>query len=569
MRISLVCVEDALLNIGFRKLAGYVSKTLKYDTDIYYVAEGGNFRSYSQMIFGTWGETPNSDEERLRRIAEPIASDADIVAFSSMTPYAPYTKKIIKHVRQVNPEAYIIWGGIHAILDPEDAIKSADAICTGEGEFAFEEFLQKYENGRDFTDTQNFWFNRHGETIRNSHRPLMSSDEMNDLPLLQYGKNEKIFRRKKGFVPLTPDIYREFNGLGYNTIWTIGCPLHCTFCANTKFIDNHSNYTQVRHPSPNYIMREIDQALEVHPFISSVVFQDDSFMALHPNKLRSFAEAYKENFDIPFTVMGVIPNYVTEEKMEILLDAGMQRIRMGIQNGSKEILDFYKRPAPPEEVREAAEIINSYQKYMIPPAYDIIVDNPVETVETVRDNIELLRELPDPYHLNLLSLRTIPNTELVDQLEERNLTICDIGDNSYADVAPTWANILIYLIATFPLPDRVYQWALSHAKPAHETNSFNPVILVISRLFHFIRRGLYHLKFFEFSIMGQSLGYVLWKLGLRKPWRKLFVPDFQLESTTSPSPAAEAISKNDDGTVPADASQKTTKQTNVESEVAP
>ena len=63
-------------------------------------------------------------------------------------------------------------------------------------------------------------------------------------------------------------------------------------------------------------------------------------------------------------IAGVIPNYVKEEKIAVLVEAGMNRLRMGIQNGSWNILQFYDRPTPPKRVLEAAETISKFRKYM-------------------------------------------------------------------------------------------------------------------------------------------------------------------------------------------------------------
>lgn len=534
MDISLVCVEDAINNIGFRKLAAFVTKRLGYDAKIFFATQDENIRfSYKNIILGKWGKSAERTSDQIRRMAEPV-SDADVVALSSMTPYAKQTKELIEHIRSVNSDAYVVWGGLHPITDPEDAIQHADAICTGEGEFAFAEFLEKYKNGRDYTEVKNFWFNLDGEVIRNSHRPLMSESEMDNLPLPQLGGTEKIFRDDKGYVPLTPNIYRQYNGLGYHAIWSLGCPLHCTFCANTKFIDNHSDYTQVRHPSPAYLVDEIENALDVYPFISSVIIQDDSLMGLHPDTLRALGEEWKSRLDIPFTVMGVIPNYVTEERMEILLDAGMNRLRMGIQNGSKEMLDFYERPAPPGRVKEAARIIDQYTSYMVDPVYDIIVDNPVETTETVRENIELLRTLPRSYNLNLFSLKTIPGTKLEQQLEERNLSVCSVRDDTYPNQAPTLANCLIYLVATFPLPDWLYEKLLQKAEPAKVDQPFYPVLLIVTRFLHYLKRGLDNIRHFEFSYTGSSFGYLLWKMGVLNTFRKTIKPCFSPSKNRPP-----------------------------------
>ena len=70
------------------------------------------------------------------------------------------------------------------------ACKSGPAPAPGDpiiwidtyGGSAFAELLDAYGNGRDFTATRNFWFNHNGRIIRNGFRPLMTSDEMEQLP---------------------------------------------------------------------------------------------------------------------------------------------------------------------------------------------------------------------------------------------------------------------------------------------------------------------------------------------------------------------------------------------------
>ena len=94
----------------------------------------------------------------IKRIAEYLAN-ADMVCFSSMTPFADLTKKIVRAIRVIKSNTFIIWGGVHCIVYPEDAIKYADAICVGEGEYSFKQFLLAYNNGTDYFKTKNFWFN--------------------------------------------------------------------------------------------------------------------------------------------------------------------------------------------------------------------------------------------------------------------------------------------------------------------------------------------------------------------------------------------------------------------------
>ena len=61
----------------------------------------------------------------------------------------------------------MVWGGIHPSVYPEDAIKYVDAICVGEGEYSFKEFISAYKNEEDYFKTGNFWFNDNGKIIKN------------------------------------------------------------------------------------------------------------------------------------------------------------------------------------------------------------------------------------------------------------------------------------------------------------------------------------------------------------------------------------------------------------------
>jgi anaerobic magnesium-protoporphyrin IX monomethyl ester cyclase len=528
MHIEMVCVEDALMNIGFRKMAAY-ARHLNAETTVRYIAYD-NYLSFSSLIQGRYGKGPAVGDDDLRAMAEPLAR-ADLVCFSSMSGYAPLTRNVMTHVRALNPSARIVWGGIHPIMDPDDAIASdADAICTGEGEFAFESFLDGTRAGRNVTDTRNFWFKvPGGQVIKNGFLPLMTSDEMTKLPLLHYGRDELIYEaRSRTYRSLGVPQYLAYNGLGYNTIWSIGCPFKCTFCGNTKFIANDNSYGKLRHPSVQYAIDEVNQARRVHPHISTVVFHDDSFLALSYRTLEEFAVAWKQQVGLPFMIAGVIPNYVKEEKLALLVDAGMNRLRMGIQNGSAEILKFYDRPTPPPRILEAAASIAKFKGYMIPPNYDVIVDNPIETEADVKANLVFIKDLARPYTLNIFSLRVIPNTVLARQMEERSLSIDSIS-GSYVGVAPTLANCLLFILSSVPIPNWLFERWLAKARPLRAEQAFYPTFLKFCRLVYLARRAFDHLRFMDFSVLTGHLGYTLWQLGIIGFWRRHVIPKFLRE----------------------------------------
>lgn len=514
MKINLVSVEDGLDNIGFRKVSAFV-RGLYPETGIHYVTTG-NLRSLSRVL--SMRGVESLGENDIAAIADQLA-DARIVAFSSMTPYAAMTADIIAAVRRRNPEALIVWGGIHAIIQPEDAIRHADAVCTGEGEFAFQQFLAACEAGRQLAGTPGFWVNTPDGVVRGANLPLMSGADMDSLPLPTYQDDERIYRRGEGFVPLQAMDFVNWSGLAYNTVWSIGCPMNCIYCGNSKFIEYDSDYRKIRHSSPARIVAEIRRAMEKHPHISTVVFHDDSFVSLPFKVLEEFCALYTKEIDLPFAVIGLGPNYVTERKMALLVAAGMNRVRMGIQSGSQRILDFYERRTPLQRIRESCAIINRFSDRMIPPAYDLILDNPVETVEDTQATLDLLYEMPKPYTLNLFALRVIPNTRLAAALAERNIPVPDIR-LTLPNHLPTRANLLLYLILLFSLPRGLYNRLRGGVLPSCHDQRHYPRLLLVLRFLYLSRRAFDHLRFMDFTVLTGRAGYLLWQTGIIGLWQK-------------------------------------------------
>ncbi|HEX2833280.1 MAG TPA: radical SAM protein [Thermoanaerobaculia bacterium] len=519
MRIALLSLEDGITATGFRKMAGFVAR-IHPDTRVHYVGTSSYWSFRKSLQRGKATQNFVETDEAITRIAESI-SKFDIVGFSSMTGYADLTRRVSRRLREINPKAFQIWGGIHPIIYAEDAIQSSvDAICTGEGELAFAEFFERFRNGSDYTKTASFWFNHNGSVIRNPFRPLMSPAELETLPFPKYGGEEFLFGEDGEFRPATHKDYLANNGLAYPAVWSIGCPLHCTFCGNTVFIANDPEYRKIRHPSPAYIIGEVRQAKKVHPHLTSVQFFDDSFLALPLRDLTTFATEWREQIGIPFAVYGVIPTYVNREKLEVLTWAGLNRVRMGIQSGSERILKFYRRPTPVPRVEQAAAILSEFKAHHINPAYDIIVDNPVETREDVLATLELAYRLARPFTLNIFSLRVIPNTVLEKQMQEEGLDLEQINA-SYHSLRPTWANILLYMLMLWRPPRRLFDLLLKRVRAFSEPQSSYPILIRLIRIPWLLQQGFRHLRFGEFSLITGTTGFVLWKLGIVSLLRKL------------------------------------------------
>ena len=523
LEIRLVCVEDSVANTGFRKISAYI-KSIHQNTKIAYIptfCKGSWVNKFLRRTKADFGDN------NIHNVAEWMAK-GDIAAFCSMTQSSPDVYKIIDEVRRLNPNSYIIWGGIHAIVEPEDAIKHADAVCTGEGEFAFKIFLELFKKGKDYTTAPGFWFNKDNKIIKNRNLPLMTEKEMDELPTLTYQDGEFIYHRDKGFKLLNATNIIDYQELSYSTVWSIGCPLHCSYCANTKFIEHDSAYRRLRHSSVRTIINELKRAISKQPHLSAIAFHDDSFMALPYKTLEEFCKLYKAEIKIPFAVYGIIPNYVKEDKIVLLLDAGMNLVRMGIQSGSERILEFYRRPTTLKRIKEGVAIINKYRKYMIAPQYDIIVDNPLETPDDIKATVDLIYEMPRPFALNVYSLRVIPNTQLAKDLEGKGFDIPSITKYYFIGYNKTMANCLIFILTFWKMPRWLYKILRKKIYSIQMKQPRYPILFMFARLGTFIKRYLNHMRFLDFTHNLGKTGYYLTKFRIVKIWRHLFWKRYHL-----------------------------------------
>src|SRR5262245_59178952 len=475
MRIQMAYVGSSLAAYGFRLLTSVVRQ--RFPATACRFVMFFNVRSITKIISPV-SQTAELTDREANAIAASLA-DCDVLGIACMSEHAAPVKTLIAAVRKLNPKAFIVWGGVHPIMHPDDAIQHADAICVSEAETALPALLEQFASGQDYTATRSFWFRRGEQIIKNGFAPLLTSEQLDALPLPVYGEDELIYEvGGDGFVPLSQRHYLDYDALSYNTVWSRGCPYRCTYCGNTRFLEIDRTFGKLRHPSVAHLIAEIRAATEKMPHISSIAFHDDCFIGLPPETLQEFSDRMKAEIGLPIASHGVTPADIRKEKIEILLGGGLNRVRMGVQSGSDRILKFYKRPNRAGFVKQAINTLGEFAGRMVPPSYDMIFDNPIESRDDINATLRMIYDMPRPFALNIFSLRYIPNTELGRQLASMDIDVEGI-DKNYTTVKPTFANVLMYIVALVRIPRPVFEYLLQFTRPTQESPHRYGVLILL------------------------------------------------------------------------------------------
>lgn len=331
---------------------------------------------------------------------------------------------------------FVLWGGIHAIVRPEESMDTADAVCIGEGEEALVDFFQRFVHGGRYEESPGFWVRRDGVIHRNEHRLLIQ--DLDTIPQNDYEDQDKTYIRNDGTVYLGEPYFDDTGRSRYfqSSFFvqaTRGCPYDCTFCSESALKKLKTpGYKYFRTKSISRTIDELLHAKKKFPNLKDVGFRDEIF-AYSGESLVTFCREYKEKIGLPFRT-NLHPRQITEERIQPMVEAGLYELHTGIQSGSYRVRnEVFDRNTSDELLLKVASIVKATK---ITAAYDIITDNPLETEDDRDDSIEFLLQLPLPYDLRLFSLCHFPETRLTAQaLEEGIITYEDV--EGYDDKSKT------------------------------------------------------------------------------------------------------------------------------------
>jgi len=389
MHISLIYTDRDPWALGMRGLSS-ILKERGYHTRLIFMGSDG-------------AKYPRGTLERARGLVK----DSGLIGVSCLSRGSEKAKQVIQYLKPLQKP--IIWGGLHATLNPDECAQYADMACVGEGEDVIVELASRVSEHRRWNDISNLVYKNNGSLVRNPLRPLIA--DLDQLPLVDFTcedefhlQDGKTFLRPSHLAEVTESYEIVFNG-------SRGCGFHCTYCCNAKLKQIYSKVGRyVRKMSISRYIEYTKKLKQHFPQAKYFYLIDEDFLARSVDELKEFSERFPKEVGMPFECCGS-PLQISDEKMDLLVKAGLWRIRMGIESGSERTKrEIYKRPMSNAAVRRAVEVISRHAQVI--PYYFLLITNPYEEEEDLLETLRVMSSLPGSFFVQAFNLVFFPGSAL-------------------------------------------------------------------------------------------------------------------------------------------------------------
>ncbi len=304
----------------------------------------------------------------------------DLVGITAMTQQALRAYEIAEEFRRRG--RYVVMGGIHASVLPDEAAQHVDTVFAGEAEITWPQFLREYLAGAP-------------------QRIYSQSDtacvDMPAIPLPRY------------------DLVAKY---AYPVVWvqtTRGCPHDCEFCAASIVYGR-----QYKHKTVEQVAAEIREVRR-HWKFSQIGFADDNMFVNRVYSRQLLAEFKKLNF--AWLAQSDISIARDEEFLADLHEAGCRIVLIGFESVNKDNMRGLNRNHWKERMFDHyPEYIYTIQKHGIGIYGSFILGLEEDTEDSVGATIDFINE-NNIMGAQITILTPFPGSRLRARLEQEGRII--------------------------------------------------------------------------------------------------------------------------------------------------
>ncbi|MFN3384651.1 MAG: B12-binding domain-containing radical SAM protein [Archaeoglobaceae archaeon] len=333
--------------------------------------------------------------------------DSFIVGITSTTPTFKSALNYAKKIKEVFPEIFVIFGGVHVTFQPEKALENdfIDAVCIGEGERTIVEVAERVESGKNLEDVKGIYYKEEGRIRRNEPREFI--EDLDSLPfpafdLMPLEKYSLLGKKLRAFPMIT----------------SRGCPFACRYCSSSVFLGK-----KFRARSAKNVVDEMEWLIYEWG-AKHIAFGDDTF-TLKKKRVEEICKEIKERgLNVTWSCSSRVDTIDVEllKKMKL---AGCSAIYYGIESASKKVLDYYRKKI---SLKKAMEVIRVTKKIGISTICSFIIGAPIETKKEMEETLRLAIKL-DPDYAQFSILTPYPGTEIYEEAKKNGILLSEDYEN--------------------------------------------------------------------------------------------------------------------------------------------
>ena len=330
-----------------------------------------------------------------------------LICFTAVATEYSFIANVAKHVKANHPDIYLLIGGPHASLNPQEVSRGDfDAICVGEGEYPTIELVEQLEKGAVPTGIANLWIKNGSPIEKNSPRPFIE-----DLDSLPYPDRQ-----------MWLDWIKDESAVENSVLISRGCPFECSYCCNHAFKKLAGGH-YVRFRSPDNIIGEIRQIITRFPATKQIFLEAETISINKGRTIELCAKLEELNGTLRQPIsfgsnIRITPDSDYEELFDAFEKSNFCFINIGVESGSEKVRrETLKRNYSNEDIINAAALA---RKHGLKIAFFNIVGLPGETIDDFMETVKINRTcLPDRHYTSIFF--PYPGTELYSLCTQRGL----------------------------------------------------------------------------------------------------------------------------------------------------
>ena len=333
--------------------------------------------------------------------------DPELICFTAVFSQYKFIEEMARFAKKQWPDRYLVIGGVHATLQPNEAITGPfNAVCIGEGEYPVLELCQQLESRQVPHGIANLWFNNvDGSMEKNPPRAFIQ--DLDSLPFPDHAMWEPWMRDR---------IDDEMVILGGR-----GCPYDCTYCCNHA-LRKVTNGSYVRVRSPKNILEEVAYLYKKYPH-RSFFFEIETLDCYKSWTIELCCKLADFNASLPVPVSfganyRISPRTIDESLFSALEKAHFSTINIGLESGSEPIRrDILKRNYTNDDF---LKVVTLARKHGLKIFIFNMIGLPGEAAQDHKETVRLNRLVqPDGHYTGIFF--PYPGTELYTMCIEKGL----------------------------------------------------------------------------------------------------------------------------------------------------